>query len=269
MNKLRMNDLKNMNKTELMNHVLSLQEFTETALQEIDDLKRIIEFRRKLEFAAKSEKIDESLQLLFDEVDVDRVPAGNDKLPQEEVTVAEHTRKKSQKKTELPSDTPVVDIYHQRDGESCAICGNETMEEVGEKIVERIGYQPAKRYVERHHYVQCRCSHCEADREAGEKSLVTSGFHEKVDALMATPSMIAQTVVQKFNDGLPLYRQSGIFKREGLEISRQSISNWQLKYWELLKPLGKRLRFHIVQSNLINMDEKGKALPFSSPWIAR
>ena len=178
MNDISLHDLKKMDKRNLMNLYLSLQEFTKNTLKENSEMKEIIEMRRKLDFAASSEK-----------------------------------------------------------------------------VVDRIGYQPARRYIERHHYPQSQCNACEAELADGEKNIIVADYHAQVDGLMAAPSMVAQSAVQKFADGLPLYRQSGIYKREGLEISRQTLSNWLLRYWQLLTPLSKRLREHIVQAHLINQDE--------------
>ncbi|MCY1152831.1 MAG: transposase [Sphaerochaetaceae bacterium] len=54
---------------------------------------------------------------------------------------------------------------------------------------------------------------------------------------------------------MPLYRQEAIFKRDGLEFSRQTLLNWLLRYFNLIKPLQERLKYHILSSNLINQDE--------------
>ena len=255
MNKTSLRDLEKMNKTNLINLYLSLQEFTNNTLKENSELKEIIEMRRKLDFAASSEKVNSSLQMLFDELDIERDLLQPSSKEPDTITVAPHIRKKPHRITTLPAETPIIDVYHEEVVAACPNCGSHTMLSVSEKVVDRIGYQPAKRYIERHHYPQSQCNACEAELADGEKNIIVAGYHAQVDGLMAAPSMIAQSAVQKFADGLPLYRQSGIYKREGLEISRQTLSNWLLSYWQLLAPLSKRLREHIVQSHLINQDE--------------
>jgi len=255
MNDISLHDLKKMDKTNLMNLYLSLQEFTNNTLKENSEMKEILEMRRKLDFAASSEKVDPSLQMLFDELDIERaLPQQPGKEP-DTIKVAQHTRKKPHRITTLPADTPIIDIYHEGIVATCPNCGSHDMVSDSEKVVDRIGYQPARRYIERHHYPQSQCNGCEAELADGEKNIIVAGYNAQVDGLMAAPSMVAQSAVQKFADGLPLYRQSGIYKREGLELSRQTLSNWLLRYWQLLTPLSKRLRVHIVQSHLINQDE--------------
>lgn len=253
MNNLSLRDLKQMNKDNLMNLFLSLQEFTHKTLRENADLKGLLEIRRKLDFASSSEKLDDQLPMLFDELDVERVP------PQEtestSVTVQSHTRKKQHRKVSLPADAPVVTIDHTESAPSCQNCGGDEMIRVEDKVVDRMGYQPARRYIERHVYAQYRCDACEAEASDGEQNVAAPGFHPQVDGLMAAPSLVAHAAVQKFADGLPLYRQSGMLKRDGMEISRQTLSNWLLRYWELLKPLNQKLKEHILQAPLINQDE--------------
>ncbi len=253
MNNLKLIDLENMHKDNLMNLFLSLQEFTNKTLQENSDLKELLEIRRKLDFASSSERMDGPLPMLFDELDVQR------EAPQESeedsVTVRTHTRKKQHRIVSLPADTPVVTIDHSESAPGCLNCDGDTMIRVADKVVERIGFQPARRYIERHVYAQYRCNGCEAEAEDGEQNVVAPGFHPQVDGLMAAPSLVAHAAVQKFADGLPLYRQSGILKRDGVEISRQTLSNWLLRYWDVLKPLNQKLKEHILQAPLINQDE--------------
>ncbi len=253
MNNLSLRDLEQMNRDNLMNLFLSLQEFTNKTLRENTDLKELLEIRRKLDFASSSEKMDGPLPMLFDELDVQR--EAPQESEEESVTVRTHTRKKQHRIVSLPADTPVVTINHRESVPHCLNCDGDTMIRIADKVVERIGFQPARRYIERHVYEQYRCNGCEAEVEDGEQNVVAPGFHPQVDGLMAAPSLVAHAAVQKFADGLPLYRQSGILKRDGVEISRQTLSNWLLRYWELLKPLNQKLKEHILQASLINQDE--------------
>ncbi len=249
----RLNELQKMNKTSLVNLFLSLQEFTRTTLLENNDLKEVLEIRQKLDFASTTEKLS-YLQMLFDELDVEK-DAPAEEQEQKEVTVREHTRRAPYTLLTLPAETPVIDIYHEATVPTCPVCEGTAMVKVEDKIVDRIGTAPSKRYIERHHYAQFACRECEADWEAGEKNRVTVNYRPEIDNLMAAPSLVADSVVQKFADGLPLYRQTGIFKRNGMEISRQTLSNWLLSYWQLLPPLIKRFKLQLIQANLINQDE--------------
>ena len=72
---------------------------------------------------------------------------------------------------------------------------------------------------------------------------------------IATVGLIASVVVEKFADGLPLYRQAARFSREGIEISRGTLSNWVVRVGELCGPLLEVLREDLLAGPLINADE--------------
>lgn len=72
---------------------------------------------------------------------------------------------------------------------------------------------------------------------------------------IVTPSLLAYILVSKFADGLPLYRQSTMFGRLGVEISRATMSGWVLRTAKCCKPLIELLGREIRSGPNINMDE--------------
>ena len=67
--------------------------------------------------------------------------------------------------------------------------------------------------------------------------------------------MLAVIAIQKYMDALPLYRQSQIFKRLGVELNRSNMANWMMQCGELIDPLIQQLRDHLLQKNVLHMDE--------------
>ena len=131
----------------------------------------------------------------------------------------------------------------------------------GDKVIDKIAFVPRKLVVERHHYAQYRVA-ADVEDENGNKAVIYKS--PKIDGIAAAPSLVANVIVSKFDDHLPLYRQEEIFRREGYYIIRQKLAAWVIKYYEALQPLEKKLKQKIYSSGFINKDEKGKALPFSS-----
>lgn len=67
--------------------------------------------------------------------------------------------------------------------------------------------------------------------------------------------MIADVVVRKFVDGLPFYRQQAINAREGIDLSRQTMSSWVIQFHERLTPLMVAMKRLIYQGRVIHIDE--------------
>lgn len=72
---------------------------------------------------------------------------------------------------------------------------------------------------------------------------------------MAAPGLLAHVAVMKFDDHLPLYRQSEIWARLGFEISRATLSSWILKMGSAVAPLVHHLQKHLIQSGYVQADE--------------
>ncbi|MEL0638935.1 transposase, partial [Marinomonas sp. TI.3.20] len=72
---------------------------------------------------------------------------------------------------------------------------------------------------------------------------------------IATPSLLSQVITGKFQYSLPLYRQETMFKQYGIELSRQTMSDWMLKCSVALQPLYDRLHTILLEQPVIQADE--------------
>ena len=234
-----------------MSHQITEQDEQLTEMkQELTLLKELLILRSRLPFTPSTEQ----MEMLFDETEILSVPL--DEETEEKIAVSAHQRsRKPHDLTKLPANTPVVDIYHDPEAfPPCERCGAPT--EAGEyRIVYKVATQPRKQYLECHHYATSACTSCDAEVDDGENNLITHWDDKKTDTLIAAPSLVADCAVRKYADGLPLYRQEAIFRREGFQVSRQTLSNWLMTYIALLEPLQKRLQVHLMNSSLINQDE--------------
>jgi len=235
--------------------VMELQNHNEKLAAENAKLVKLIETQNEIIRLKSTEPYipsSEQTAYLFDEMELlaDMVTDNDTK----EVTVKEHKRKVSHKIKELPENTPITVVDHTKNAPDTYTAENGYVyKRTDDKVVDKIGFIPAKYYLERHLYPQYSLKDFEPEKE--ERRTIVLWENEKTDVLSAAPSLIAKTVIKKYADALPLYRQEAIFKREGVEISRQTLSNWLLKYSELLNPLKERFKYYLLKSPLINQDE--------------
>ncbi len=194
--------------------------------------------------------------------------------------VAAHTRKKSGSvKDVVPDNIPVEVVEHHLSGEEleCPQCG-EAMREIGSEVRETLVLQPAKAILRRDIYYTYACENCQKNdistpivKAPKEPAVIPGGF--------ASPEAIAYIMTQKFVMASPLYRQEQEWARQGLKLSRQTMSNWVLYaaehiltpvYDELHRQLVKREVLHADETTLQVLREPGKkAQAKSYMWLYR
>jgi transposase len=164
-----------------------------------------------------------------------------EKEEQEEVQTITYTRQKRKAgRKPLPESLPRNKVYCRCEGEEllCPCCGKpmEQMPEENADATEKLVYIPAHMEVrqEVHLKYACRNPECRGKpgtfKEAkGPASIIPGGI--------ATPELLAAVLTSKYVDGVPYYRQEKQFERLGVELSRQDMSNWQIKVGAALKPL--------------------------------
>ena len=204
-------------------------------------------FRRKSEKHIIPEKDPHQLYL-FDEPDLPEPEKD------ESITVPAHTRKKTGRKP-LPKDLPRIDVVHDIDeSEKICACGCE-LSRIGEEVTEKLDIIPAKIQVIRHIRPKYACKNCEGVEGDGPTVKIAPAPVQFISKGIATPGLVAQTLVSKFEDALPFYRQEKIFARLGVDIPRSSMCGWAIKAAEQCKPILTLLHQKILSGPLVNIDE--------------
>jgi transposase len=124
------------------------------------------------------------------------------------------TPRQQPKRAPLPPELPRTDIHHEPDSTICT-CGCERVR-IGEDISEKLDYTPGVFTVERHIRGKWACKACETLVQAAVPPHV-------IDKGIPTTGLLAQVLVAKYNDHLPLYRQERIFARAGLAIAQSTL----------------------------------------------
>lgn len=167
---------------------------------------------KRLRFSKKAESLSIEQRHLFDETldgDVAQIEQEElDKLPEQDKVVV--TRSLQPKRKPLPPELPRTEIRHEPDSTLCK-CGCQ-LKRIGEDVSEKLNHHPGTFSVERHIRGKWVCDTCEILIQAPVPAHV-------IDKGMATTNLLAQVLVNKFADHLPLYRQEQMFARTGYKLS--------------------------------------------------
>ncbi|SHF88124.1 transposase [Modicisalibacter ilicicola DSM 19980] len=150
----------------------------------------------------------------------------------------------------LPPELPRVEVVHELPEATrhCAEDGT-ALKVIGEAISEELHVVPARVEVIRHVRRKYACPACE---EGVQTAPPPAKLLPKSNA---SATLLAYVATAKYQDALPLYRQSQIFARHGAEIPRNTLARWMVQTGERMAPLIETLRRHLRQAPLIHMDE--------------
>jgi transposase len=147
----------------------------------------------------------------------------------------------------LPDHLPREEIIHAPN-EVCPACGGKHFSKLGEDTTEVLEKIPARLKVIRHIRPKLSCRTCETIIQAPGPDL-------PIEKGRPGAGLIANVVVSKYLDGLPLYRQSAILAREGIEIERATLADWigHAAWW--LAPLAQFIGAYVVAAPVIHTDD--------------
>ena len=245
-------------------------------LQTLEEKLRLLLFKR---FGRSSEQssITSNQGDLFTEPD-DLGPQEHGESNDDIVTVAAHTKKKPGRKPIDPKHPRFERVIDIPDEDKQCACGHELVR-IGEDVSERVQVIPKQIWVDRVVRTRYACHHCEGSGDESKPAVRVAPVEPTVVPKgIATASLIAFILVNKFSDHLPFYRQEKRFERIGIAISRQDMSNWTIRSALILQPLIDRFRVLIRGGPVVNIDdtrvqvmnEPGRADTTTSfMWLAR
>ena len=235
-----------------------LRELTQRLLGELrhqaallDKLKYENALLKRMKFAAQSERFDpQQKSLLDEELDAD-LAAVVQEIEHLSATPVAVTEKQQPKRTPLPANLPRREIRHEPASTTCP-CGCQ-MKRIGVDVAEKLDYVPGVFTVERHIRGKWACAQCETITQAPVAAHV-------IDKGIPTTGLLAQVLVAKYADHLPLYRQEGIFGRAGLAIPRSTLAQWVGICGVRLQPLVDALKAELLAQPVLHADETPVAM---------
>jgi len=216
-----------------------------TLQHELDNLRRLI-------FGSKNERfipVGSSLSQLSLDMPSDAVGEYSVTKTQKIEYVREHTQitKEHPGRTKLPEhlERREIIIEPAEVTEGC--------KKIGEEITEELEYEPGKLFVNR--YVRPKYV-SDSYRMTDNRSIIIAPMIDRpLPKAIVGPGLLAQIIIDKYVDHLPLYRQLERFKREGINIPYSTIGDWLKNGCTLIDPLYESLKKLIVQSNYLHADE--------------
>jgi transposase len=234
----------------------------DAAQAEIEKLRLLIRQLQRGRFGRRSEKLDpDQLQLGLE--DLERAAAAVE-AAQEAVAASRDTPRPARPRRRhlgaLPTHLPRVEVLVDVEDKACPCCGA-ALHVIGEATSEMLDVIPAQyrvKVIRRPRYGCRACEEAVVQAPAPERP-ITGG--------MATEALLAQVLVAKYADFLPLYRQAGIFARHGIELDRSTLCDWVGRACWWLEPLWRLLHRHVMSSTRIFADDT--LLPVLDPGRGR
>lgn len=216
--------------------------------QQVEHLQLVVEKLRRMIFGKKSEKAViqvEQFELQLEETETEQA-AAEEKF-EEPVAETKSLPKARPSRKPLPAHLPREVVTHLSGQDCCPDCGGQ-LRNFGEDVAEILEYIPANFKVIRHVRPKFACKQCERVVEAPAPS-------RTIERGLAGPGLLAHVLVAKYADHCPLFRQSEIYAREGIDLDRSTLAGWVGAASELLAPLVEALRKHVLSAAKIHADD--------------
>ena len=212
-------------------------------------LEQIIKELQRHRFGPRAETLPED-QLLLGLEDAEQIEAQGeaereDAAPEER---AHRTAKRRVNRGSLPAHLPRVEMLVDIDNRVCSCCHG-ALHQIGEDTSERLDIIPAQLrvIVVRRPKYACRSCQDVVVQAPAPARLIEGG--------LPADATVAQVLVSKYADHLPLYRQAQIFARQGIALDRSTLADWVGRAAWLLRPVHERLLLKLKGSTKLFADE--------------
>jgi transposase len=221
-------------------------------------------------FGPKQERFDPNQLSLFDFEELQQLaeeltsPAEDEDASSEEdaLSSSSRNRRKGHGRRPLPEHLPREQRRYELSEEErrCPCCGD-LRQEIGSETSEQLEYVPASLTVIEHVRVKYACRQC------AEHVALAAKPPQPIEKGLPGPGLLAQVVLSKYGDHLPLYRQEDIFARHGVVIRRSTLCDWIAAAADVALALYLRMGELVRQSKVIHTDDT--TVPLLDPLIGR
>jgi len=211
---------------------------------EIENLKLLILKLQRMQFGRSSERLQQhidQLELRLEELETNRASAPMSPLLEAMIAAVKPARQP------LPAELPRQTETLQPKATACPDCGA-TLARLGDDVSETLELVPARFKVIRTVRPKLSCTRC--DRIVQEPAP-----HRPIARGMAGPDLLAHVVVSKYADHLPLYRQSEIYARQGVELERSTLADWVGGVSRTVEPLVDAIKSHVLSATKLHADD--------------
>ena len=212
---------------------------------EIERLKLLIAKLKRLQFGRSSEKLDRQigqLELVLEDLEANRAV----RVARQEPSAAPTEPKDRPVRRPLPQHLPRDVVMHEP-ACTCSDCGT-PMQRIGEDVAEVLEHVPESFRVIRHVRPKFACSRC-------QRVVQMPAPVRPIARGIAGPGLFANILVSKFADHLPLYRESQIYARQGVELERSTLADCVGGSAALLEPLVEALARYTLDTGYLHGDD--------------
>lgn len=236
---------------QLRNTVSTLEQALSIRTLEIEQLKLHLAKLKRMQFGRKSEKMDRKIELIETRLEDLIAEEGCAEERQPAPTVARQKPVRQPLPEHLPREERVLEPTEQ----ACPACGG-NLKPLGEDVSEQLEIIEAAFKVIRHVRRKKACACCDCIVQAPAPS-------RTIERGIAGPGLLAHIAVSKFADHQPLYRQSVISARQGVELDRSTMARWLGICGALVHPLVAALHRYVLATRKVHTDDT--PMPVLSP----
>jgi len=219
----------------------------------IDTLTAEIARLRRWKFGRSSEQLDPEQRALFEDALAEDIAAVEAQLEALTAPATAPLQSRSPPQREpLPAHLPRVEHRHEPAACTCEICGGELVK-IGEDVSERLDCEPVRFFVQRDIYPKYACRPC-------QRVVAEPVAPAIIDRGRPSAALLAHIAVSKWVDHLPFYRQSAIYSRGGVTLSRGTLTEWGGRIGFALAPLAEASRTQLLQQPVLHADETPVAM---------
>ena len=243
--------------------VVQLMEELQKARERLERQEHHMHLLLKRLYGSTSEKLDPRQGVLFDAEPGVEQPAASapEVAPVPEVPPKPPVSKNRDRhgRGRIPDETQREEVVHDlTEAEKAALGGAENLVELPPETSEQLDWRPSTLFVVVH--LRKKYARREQLPESGltlaeQNVVVAAKPPEAIPGALAGPGLMAQVIVSKGADHLPLHRLEGIFQRQGVRISRQTMDGWWLATAEFLQPLYAAAIRVVLASHVIHTDD--------------
>ncbi|MGB0853067.1 MAG: IS66 family transposase [Pikeienuella sp.] len=207
----------------------------------IQKLKHQLAGHRQHRFGQKSEGLDQLGLQLAEEEEIAAAVSAPDSVDAASTVDEKATPKRKPLPANLPRHEEVLSP-----GDTCS-CGG-ALRVIAEDVTEELEYVPGRFIVNRIVRPRMTCACCDKIVQAQLPS-------RPIEKGRPGPGLLANVLLSKYGDHCPLYRQSQIFEREGIDLGRSTLADWVGKTAALLEPLADTIGRHVKAGRAIFADD--------------
>ena len=238
---------------QLEKQVASQKTELEYARLKIQVLEERLRLQRIKKYGPGSEKLSSlQLELLEQEPGISREEVAAESERKAPPPVSEQKKRKHPGRQTLPADLPRVERVIGCTSEQCVCgsCGAETTV-IGYEVSEVLDVEPARYFVQVTKREKRACKSCP------EQGVTAATLPIRIiDKSLVSDGVIIDTVVNKYCDHNPLYRQSiALLRDAGIDIGRATMCGWVMTIGEMLMPVAGAMRSQLLAGNYIQADE--------------